>query len=156
MRHLPILCAAGFILCSGPAMAEDGVEVEPGLYGFATTVSMGGQTILEDRYEYCIFEDNNSRTFDELMDELVTDSECDVSNVSFGGGKGSATISCPNTDLGIPLDGQMDGYYSRTRYGATTVAQSPMGGPKVTIKTTADRLSECPDGWTPPEGYSDE
>ena len=154
-----MMMPAALLLCVSlgvSATAEEKVEVNPGLYAYTTTVDVGPQNVVNDSYEYCIFEGNNSRSFDELMTDWLGDTNCDVTNSSFGGGKGSATVSCANTDLGVPINGTIEGYYSRTSYGGVTKAKSPMGGMEITVKTTAKRMSDCPAGWTPPEGYSDE
>lgn len=156
MRKFIMGSMSTMLMLSFSAQAEDKVELDPGLYAFKTVVSMGQQEMHQEEYEYCIYEGNNSRSFDELVNEISGEGDCELSNVSFGAGKGTATIMCPNTDLGFPLTGQMDGYYTRTTYGATTVAKSPIGGPDITVKTTVNRLQDCPEGWVPPEGYSDE
>lgn len=156
MRKIFVGSISIVLMMSFNAQAEDKVELEPGLYAFKTIVDIGQQNVHQEQYEYCIYEGNNSRTFDELADEISGEGDCDVSNVRFGAGKGTASVMCPDTDLGFPIMGELDGYYTSTTYGATTVAKSPMGGPNITVTTTVKRLMDCPEGWKPPEAYSDE
>ncbi len=156
MRKILMGSISMVLMMSFNTQAEDTVELEPGLYAFKTIVDIGQQTVHQEEYEYCIYEGNNSRSFVELIDEISGDGDCDVSNVRFGAGKGTASVMCPDTGLGFPIMGQMDGYYTSTTYGATTVAKSPMGEADITVTTTVKRLVDCPEGWTPPEGYSDE
>jgi hypothetical protein len=134
--------------------SESRVEIDPGLYQYNHVVKIGPQVLHTDDYQYCIFEDNNSRTLSELLDSLSGEGECTVSNVSFGGGKGSADVSCDNTELGFPVTGTLTANYTRTQYDVTAVAQSPMGGPQITVLSDVKRLKACPPDWTPPEGIS--
>lgn len=147
-----VFCA--FLLLAPSSLAEDKVELDPGLYQFDHTVKIGPQMVHTDDYQYCIFADDNSRTVSQLVDSLTSGGECSVSNVSFGGGKGSADVSCDNTELGFPINGNLTANYTNTQYDVVAVAQSPMGGPPITVTTDVKRVKACPPDWTPPEGIS--
>jgi len=155
MRKITMGLPLAVMAMSVSAQAADEVDLEPGLYMFKSIVDIGQQVVHAEEYEYCILEENSTRTVDELIEEIAGDGDCEVNDVNFGGGEGTATIMCPNTELGFPLTGRVEGYYTSTTYGATTIATSPVEGADVTVTTTATRLMDCPEGWEPPEGYSD-
>lgn len=151
--RLGMICLASLTVAQS-AVAEDKVEIDPGLYQYNHIVKIGPQQIHAEDYQYCIFEGDNSRTLSQLVEALVSEGSCDVSNISFGGGKASADVSCSNTGLGFPLSGNLSANYAATQYDVKAVAQSPMGGPPITVTTDVKRIKACPADWTPPEGIS--
>lgn len=148
---IPIMMVA---LLGFKVQAKDRIELDPGLYAFRTVIFVDGKNLAQEPYEYCLFKGINSRTFDEIIMEISGGGNCDVTNAQIGVGIGSADVSCPTSDVGFAMVGKVMANYTATSYSATVMTKSPMGGAEVIVKTTANRIMNCPKGWTPPEGVS--
>jgi len=131
------------------------IEIEPGLYKFDQSASMGPQVIDDKSYEYCLTPDMTKRTINDLVAELQDGGNCSVSNVRHSAGHGEADIICQNQDFGTAR-GHLSADYTRTSYSVRGNAMIDMRGMKVPLSSQVDakRVGDCPPGWTPPPGIS--
>lgn len=154
MTRLSLLLPLGFAALALPQMASaNSVTLDPGLYDYSHTISMGGRALPADEYEYCVQEGKNTKTLDELVASLAGDGECTVSNVNMTSSTGRADISCTDTDLGMDVDGTLNATYGADFYDVDTTAN--LGPIQVLVKTTVRRRGECPADWDNPDGVTE-
>ena len=157
MRILSVsIFAGGLAALASPVFAQDTViEIDNGLYAFSSGLTVNGQNMLQKDYEYCLTDKHTKRSLSELVNELSGDGECDVTNIQVGMGRGSADVSCFIEEFGAKATGVVEADYSRTHYNVNTVSR--VGG-AIDMRTNvkARLVGDCPTGWTPPPGISDE
>lgn len=140
--------AAGLVAASLPFMAaaqdtSQTFTVTPGLYEMSTSVIMSGQSMIEDVSQDCVREGENSKTLDELVEEVSTAGNCTLSNIAATQSTASADFICKPEGLPFEATGTME-----IEHGPEfldMVADGTMGflGP-VQFKTDARRIGECP------------
>lgn len=154
MRRFTSVLALSAAAFSLPCLANaQTVTLDPGLYDYSHVVSVGGQALPADAYEYCVREGRNSRTLDELVDSLAGDGECTVSNLNMTASTGRADLTCTDTDLGN-VSGTLEAEYGPDFYDVD--ARAKLGPLPVHVKTEVRRRGDCPANWTNPDNISED
>ena len=152
-RHTYLGILSGLaVLMASPATAQV-IEVDPGLWYYISSVSVGPQQVIDKEYEYCLTPDMTKRTLGDLVAELQDGGTCSVSNVQHRVGHGEANMVCQNEDFGTAR-GNISADYTKTSYTVRANATIASQGVAISSKTTASRIGDCPPGWTPPPGIS--
>lgn len=129
------------------------IEIDPGLWFYVSSVSVGPQQVVDKEYEYCLTPDMTKRTLGDIVAEMQDGGTCSVSNVQHRSGHGEADMVCQNQDVGT-VRGNVSADYTKTSYTVRANATIANLGTTMSSKTTASRIGDCPPGWTPPPGIS--
>lgn len=155
LYFVPALAALAALALSLPLTASGQnrtVTLEPGLYDFTHKMTVNGQTRRMEDYEYCIREGRNSKSFDEIVAEIMDGGQCTASSLMITQSTGSARVSCTDPDFGITYTGDMEAEYGADYYNVDATAR--VNGMPITVKTRVKRRSACPAGWNNPDNVS--
>ncbi len=139
------LAAASLPQIAAAADLSQRFSVEPGLYETSTTVFMAGQTVMADASEDCVREGENSKTLEELVEDIRREGNCTLSNISTTDSAGYADFVCRPAGLGFEATGTMEAEYGSDYL--TVIGDGTMGFlGAIQIETKAKRIGECPAG----------
>ncbi len=137
-----------------PATAQDvTITLTPGLYNYETSTYMNDQeTGQHDPYQYCIPAERARTSLNKLLEKFSKGGECNFGKMTQTSHHASGRFSCFSPDLGITVNGKLEGEYSPKHYTVTTRADTPLGEHKSIVN--AKWISPCPKDWTPPPDIS--
>ena len=136
------------LMLSTSAIAQDYiVELEPGLYSIASSVSVEGKGVmLDDQSEHCLGPQQTKKTLQDLLSEVVEGGQCEITNVTQTIGSAAADGKCYDPEFETHTVGRLEGTWTSTSYSVKGRANiAGMGGAAtLTSKTEARRIGNCP------------
>jgi len=139
-----ILLTAALILAPA-AMAEDIIEVQPGLWQGDYAVTVSNNPLTQNSETYCVTPQEARRSVESLIKDITEDGNCEVSNIVHSGGALSADMACNVAEMGARVIGTLKGEYTKTSYTLRADAALDFGGLQLPAKARSDakRIGEC-------------
>ena len=139
-----LLITAALILAPA-ALAEDIIEVTPGLWQGDYVVTVSDNPLTQNSETYCVTPEEARRSVESLVKDITEDGNCEVSNIVHANGALSADMVCNVAEMGARVKGTINGSYTKTSYTLSADAALDFGGLQLPAKARSDakRIGEC-------------
>ncbi len=145
MTRLLYLLGMSLAVIALPVTASaQNVTLEPGLYNFTNSFSLGGREMPANAQTYCVLNGENTITLEELVANLSEGGHCSLSNVTMTSSTGRADLTCTDTGLGLDVTGTLDAKFGPDFYDVET--QATLGQIiQLQANTSVRRQGDCPE-----------
>ncbi|MDA8587300.1 DUF3617 domain-containing protein [Rhodobacteraceae bacterium] len=125
--------------------AEQRINLDPGLWQYATTLSVDGRgVVMQDTESFCIDAATANMSATDLVG-LLTDGQCRASNAILTAGSGSAQMSCVYPEDNARGEGDISATFTTTTYDvqAKVTITGPGGASRANFVGNGRRVGDC-------------